>query len=283
MPHEDGEEEPKPWVLLTAALLLLIPFFFASWWIEYQIAKLMLSGIGPQHIDDAVFAGNLVTYGIMAFLLLGAFVWDSSREEVKARISKKFRSAAIKEPISTALSIVGPFLQWILPRTFWFGIIVFAGAVVLGGPALLGLGVYSIFWEIDVSLSLRFLDALRIGVSPLLRILGWVMLLFVAYHWAKRSLFDPGGKAQVPPHSSMEAEAVEREELNGGVDRRPLPNAGESRWGKVGLMAQQGGNGMGQADAEDHLDEGEFGNGHWPKHRSSLLTVSREQETGQDR
>jgi len=67
------------WFIPAAALILLIPFFFASYWIEYRVIKFMVGK--PKHglpaldypkVRIAVRNANLVTYGIM---FLATSVW----------------------------------------------------------------------------------------------------------------------------------------------------------------------------------------------------------------
>jgi hypothetical protein len=60
------------WMVPTAATLLLVPFFFASWLIEAFIAKIMIKDIEKRIINKAVFVANLLSYAILLFL---AIIW----------------------------------------------------------------------------------------------------------------------------------------------------------------------------------------------------------------
>ena len=67
------------WLVSAATLVLLIPFFFASYWIEYLVVRRMvgrLDGDEPNltypRIRTAVRNANLVTYGAM---FLAVSVW----------------------------------------------------------------------------------------------------------------------------------------------------------------------------------------------------------------
>jgi hypothetical protein len=77
--YDDRKEElnPKPWVVPAAGLLLLVVCFFASWFIEYNIATRMLDGFGLQDVNYGVLVGNLATYGIVAGLLLGWLIYEA--------------------------------------------------------------------------------------------------------------------------------------------------------------------------------------------------------------
>jgi hypothetical protein len=67
------------WVIPAATLVLLIPFFFASYWIEYFVVRKMAgtsdgepSNLAYPRVRTAVRNANLITYGIM---FLATSVW----------------------------------------------------------------------------------------------------------------------------------------------------------------------------------------------------------------
>lgn len=67
------------WVIPAATLILLIPFFFASYWIEYLVVRKIVgapdgepSNLAYACVRTAVRNANLVTYGIM---FLATSVW----------------------------------------------------------------------------------------------------------------------------------------------------------------------------------------------------------------
>jgi len=67
------------WVIPAATLILLIPFFFASYWIEYFVVRKMVgtrdeqpSNLAYARVRTAVRNANLVTYGIM---FIATSVW----------------------------------------------------------------------------------------------------------------------------------------------------------------------------------------------------------------
>lgn len=67
------------WVIPAATLILLIPFFFASYWVEYFVVRKMVrtpdrepSNLADARVRTAVRNANLITYGIM---FLATSVW----------------------------------------------------------------------------------------------------------------------------------------------------------------------------------------------------------------
>lgn len=75
MPLYGVKKYPKDWMVPAACLLLLIPYFFVSWFIEYKIAMRMLDGFEPQNLSYGVLVSNLVSYGILALIVLGWLIW----------------------------------------------------------------------------------------------------------------------------------------------------------------------------------------------------------------
>lgn len=64
-------EEDFHWMVPTAALVLLVPFFFMSYWIEYLIVGYGSPKIPRQEIKAACRRANLTTYGLFALLTVG--------------------------------------------------------------------------------------------------------------------------------------------------------------------------------------------------------------------
>jgi hypothetical protein len=79
-------------LLPIGLVLLLIPFFLLSWWIEAPIALWFLDEIPVQTVDHAVRDANLLTYGILALLVGGALsiaVWRLADERsARARVAR---------------------------------------------------------------------------------------------------------------------------------------------------------------------------------------------------
>ncbi len=66
------------WMIPASVIFLLIPFFFASWFIEYMIAKNMLKDLSKKIVNRAIFKVNIVSYALMEILaclwLLGVHI-----------------------------------------------------------------------------------------------------------------------------------------------------------------------------------------------------------------
>jgi hypothetical protein len=66
-------QEPT-WLITAALMILLIPFFFISWFIEYKISRFYLrkdTAITSREINAAVFKGNLLSYLLLECIVLG--------------------------------------------------------------------------------------------------------------------------------------------------------------------------------------------------------------------
>lgn len=72
-------ERELGWMIPTALIILLVPFFFASWTIEYHIEDWLLSSIPSETIDGAVFLGNLVSYLLMGGAVLAVWAYEERR------------------------------------------------------------------------------------------------------------------------------------------------------------------------------------------------------------
>ncbi len=64
------------WTLPVGGVLLLIPFFLLSWWIEALIAAWILDELPSYFVERAVRDGNIVTYSILAVLLGGVLTQE---------------------------------------------------------------------------------------------------------------------------------------------------------------------------------------------------------------
>jgi hypothetical protein len=61
-------EEEFYWMVPTATLVLLIPFFYASWFIEFWVIKFFYKEIKPLDLKRIEFKMNLYSYGFLAAL-----------------------------------------------------------------------------------------------------------------------------------------------------------------------------------------------------------------------
>ena len=73
------------WMIPTAGLVLLVPFFFASRFVEYFVAEQILSDAEAIKIKHAVMYANLVSYALLALYL--AIVLVTSRPAVTQSIA----------------------------------------------------------------------------------------------------------------------------------------------------------------------------------------------------
>ncbi len=64
-------EEELYWMIPAATLFLIVPFFFASWWIEYRVERKFINDIESARINRAVRNANLASYGMLALIVLG--------------------------------------------------------------------------------------------------------------------------------------------------------------------------------------------------------------------
>jgi Na+-translocating ferredoxin:NAD+ oxidoreductase RnfE subunit len=54
------------WMVPVAALVLLVPFFFVSWLIEYELSRLFMRGVDKAVLRRAVLFANLLSYALLA-------------------------------------------------------------------------------------------------------------------------------------------------------------------------------------------------------------------------
>lgn len=58
------------WMIPAATLTLLVPFFFASWFIEYRVSKRFLKENDASLVNKAVRDANLLSYALLAVAVL---------------------------------------------------------------------------------------------------------------------------------------------------------------------------------------------------------------------
>ena len=58
-------ESEMHWMIPAAGLVLIVPFFLASWLTEYYIAKIMHADIEASLLKQCMFYANLFTYSLM--------------------------------------------------------------------------------------------------------------------------------------------------------------------------------------------------------------------------
>jgi hypothetical protein len=68
------------WMIPLASLALLVPFFFASWLIEYVVSLMFMRDMEAGLLKRAVFVANLVSYALLVSVALvglgmGIYKW----------------------------------------------------------------------------------------------------------------------------------------------------------------------------------------------------------------
>ncbi len=84
------------WTLPVGGVLLLIPFFLLSWWIEALIAVWILDELPSYLVDRAVRDGNIVTYSILAVLLGGVLTQEILNYAKRRKTEKAARAEELK-------------------------------------------------------------------------------------------------------------------------------------------------------------------------------------------
>lgn len=71
-------ESDLHWMIPVAGLVLLIPFFFASWWSEYLVSKKILKDQPAKSVKIEVRNANILTYTLLAFWPIGFWVLNNA-------------------------------------------------------------------------------------------------------------------------------------------------------------------------------------------------------------
>jgi len=67
-------EKDLNWMIPAAGLVLMVPFFFASWSSEYFVSKKINKALSPLSIKSKVRNANLITYSLLAAWPIGFWV-----------------------------------------------------------------------------------------------------------------------------------------------------------------------------------------------------------------
>ena len=65
------------WMIPTAGVLLLIPFFFVSWWSEYYVSMKLLKQQHSQRLKITVRNANIITYALLAIWPIGFWILNN--------------------------------------------------------------------------------------------------------------------------------------------------------------------------------------------------------------
>ncbi len=60
-------ESELHWMIPIAGLVLLVPFYFVSWWSKYLVSRMILKDHTAQRIKAEVRNANIITYTLLAF------------------------------------------------------------------------------------------------------------------------------------------------------------------------------------------------------------------------
>jgi hypothetical protein len=71
-------EKDLHWMIPVAGLVLLVPFFFASWWSEYLVSKILLKDLSAIELKAKVRNANLISYGLLVFWPVGFWVVNTA-------------------------------------------------------------------------------------------------------------------------------------------------------------------------------------------------------------
>lgn len=74
-------ESDLHWMIPVAALVLLVPFFFVSWWSEYYVSKRMLKEYPAQKIKIEMRNANIITYALLAFWPIGFWLLNKTASQ----------------------------------------------------------------------------------------------------------------------------------------------------------------------------------------------------------
>lgn len=75
MPYNEG----AGWMVPAALLVLMVPFFFASWWSEYWLARFLFKDRERPTVWRAVRNANLVSYALLTLWPVGILVLALTR------------------------------------------------------------------------------------------------------------------------------------------------------------------------------------------------------------
>lgn len=60
-------ESDLHWMIPVAGTVLLVPFFFVSWWVEYRVCLKRVPYVPSSEVKYAVRNANLITYALLLF------------------------------------------------------------------------------------------------------------------------------------------------------------------------------------------------------------------------
>ena len=58
-------ENEMDWMIPVASIVLLVPFFFVSWWVEYRVTRKMLKNAAFATLKSMICRANLISYCLL--------------------------------------------------------------------------------------------------------------------------------------------------------------------------------------------------------------------------
>lgn len=77
-PYQQGY---KNWMVLAGCLILMVPYFAASYLVENQVAMFILNDANATGVSLSILEGNIITYGMLVAMLAFATLWSFIRSE----------------------------------------------------------------------------------------------------------------------------------------------------------------------------------------------------------
>jgi hypothetical protein len=69
-------EPDLSWMIPTASLVLLVPFFFTSYWVEAKVVAAMTRTCPRNEVKSAVFKANVASYALLAVFNVAWLIWS---------------------------------------------------------------------------------------------------------------------------------------------------------------------------------------------------------------
>ncbi len=64
------------WMVPSAGLILMVPYFFASWLVEYQVSRRLLPEKDRKDVKRSVLYANLASYALLELVIAGYLVYS---------------------------------------------------------------------------------------------------------------------------------------------------------------------------------------------------------------
>ncbi|MFV2082239.1 MAG: hypothetical protein ACC669_10290 [bacterium] len=69
-------EKDLYWMVPSAGMVLMLPYFFASWLVEYQVTRRLLPDKGRKDVKRSVLYANLASYALLELVIAGYLVYS---------------------------------------------------------------------------------------------------------------------------------------------------------------------------------------------------------------